>query len=250
MANFNKYKIKKGFYNSVDEVEIYIPSSSIFIKDNTDPDDGLHDGHYHYLGICPYKDFYNVMEYMEDNDIYIHIDDYYSLNNDYILFRVKDTIDNNQFNCVTPEEFNKVCDFTKYCIVAFKDGKLEVIRKIKYINSVSDIEVIDAESNCLDRWSVNLNMLFFSNIHKHLIIIKKNNIVNMYYKQMVYNALTSMGIPCNKSFNKNINFEIIKTIHDKCISDISTFSSGNISSENIKLYDELIHFKKYIKYGE
>jgi hypothetical protein len=245
MVNFNKYQIKKGFYHSVDDVDIYIPSSSIFIKDNTDPEEGLHDGHYHYLGICPYKDFYKVMDYIDYNGIFSYINEYHDLNNDYVLFSIKDANDNNQFNCVTPEEFNKVCDFTKYCIVSFKDGNLEVIRKIKHINSVSDIEVIDAQPNCLDRWSVNLYMLFFSNRHKHLIITKKNNIVNMYYKQMVYNALTSMRIPCNKSFNKNINFEIIKTIYDKCISDIST-----ISTENVKLYDELIHFKKYIKYGE
>ena len=245
MANFNHFKIKKGFYKSLGVVEIYLPSSSIFIKDNTNPEDGLNGGHYHFLGICPYKDFYNLMDYMDSNKLVNHIDDYYDLNYEYVLFRIRNTNDNEQFNCVTPEEFNKVCDFTKYCIVAFKDGVLNVIRKIKYINSVSDIEVIDAESNCLDKWSVDLDTLFFSNLHSHLIITKKNNIVNMYYKQMVYNALTSMGMPCNKSFNKNINFEIIKSTHDKCFD----YNSG-FSTENVKLFDELKHFKKYIKYGE
>lgn len=244
MVNFNKYNIKKGFYHSVDNVDIYIPSSSIFIKDNTNPEDGLHDGHYHFLGICPYKDFYNLMDYMDDNNFTIHIDDYYDLDKDYVLFRVRDTDDKNQFNCVTPEEFNKVCDFTNYCIADFKDGNLEVIRKIKYINSVSDIEVIDAQPNCLDRWSVNLNMLFFSNLRKHMIVTKKNNLVNMYYKQMVYNALTSMNIHCDKSFNKNINFEIIKTLYDNVIKMNDNFE------KNVIQFDNLIKFKEYIKYGE
>jgi hypothetical protein len=240
MENFNIYKVKKGFYNSVDIVDVYIPTSAMFIKDNTNPEDGLHNGHYHYLGICPYKDFYKVMEYMDDNNIFIHIDDYYNLNNDYVLFRIKDTNDNNQFNCVTPEEFNKVCDFTKYCIVAFKNGELTVIRKIKYINTVSDIEVIDVEPNCLDRWSVDLHCLFFGNMHKYRTVAKKSNVINMYWKQMVYNALTNMDIPCNKTYNKNIDMDKAKYLYD-------TIINFNCTEKDIALYSDIINFKKYIK---
>ena len=241
MANFISYKVKKGYYHDIEDIIIDIPASTIFIKDNTNPEDGLHDGHYHFLGICPYKEFYQLMDYIDINNFDNHIDDYYDLDKDYVLFRVRNTDDMNCFNCVTPTEFNKTCDFTKYCIAVFKNGELSIMRKIKYINSVSDIEVIDVNSHCLDRWSVNLNMLFFNNLNSHKVVIKKNNIINMYYKQMVYNALTSMAIPCNKSYNKNINIKAIEYIH----SDIINF---NFTDEDIILYDKLINFKTYIKY--
>ena len=58
MTGINTYTVKKGFYKEVNEVEIYVPSSAVFIKDNNYCGDGLNKGHYHFHGIAPYKDFY------------------------------------------------------------------------------------------------------------------------------------------------------------------------------------------------
>ena len=179
------YVVKKGFYNEVKEVEIYVPSSAVFIKDNNYCGDGLNEGHYHFLGIAPYKDFYELMKYMDDEDKPDHIGCHYYLGKDWVLFEIKDVDDNNQLNTVSVEEFNNVCDFSKYCIGAFKDSELMVMRKIKYFNSLYDIEVIDAEPHCLERWSVDLHCLFFNNIRKYRAVTKKSSVINMYWKQMV-----------------------------------------------------------------
>ena len=48
MTGINTYTVKMGFYNEVKDVEIYVPSSAVFIKDNKNCGDGLHEGHYHF----------------------------------------------------------------------------------------------------------------------------------------------------------------------------------------------------------
>ena len=241
MTGIITYTVKKGFYNEVKEVEIYVPSSAVFIKDNKNCGDGLHEGHYHFLGIAPYKDFCEFMKYMDDEDKPDYIGCQYYLGKDWVLFEIKNVDDNNQFNTVYVDEFNNICDFSKYCIGAFKAGELMIMRKIKRFNSLYDIEVIDAEPHCLDRWSVDLHNLFFNNISKYHVVTKKGNIINMYWKQMIYNALTSMGIPCSKTYNKNIDIYGAKYLYD-------TIINFNCTDEDIALYSDLINFKKYIQF--
>lgn len=240
MTGINTYTVKKGFYKEVKKVEIYVPSSAVFIKDNNYCGDGLNEGHYHFLGIAPYKDFYALLDYMDDEDKPDHIGCHYCLGKDWVLFEIKDVDDNNQFNTVSVEKFNNICNFSKYCIGAFKDGQLMVMRKIKRFNTLYDIEVIDAEPHCLDRWSVDLHCLFFNNIRKYRVVTKKSNVINMYWKQMVYNALTSMGIPCNKTYNKNIDIYGAKYLYD-------TIINFNCTEEDIALYSDIINFRKYVK---
>jgi hypothetical protein len=240
MTGINTYTVKKGFYNEVNEVEIYVPSSAVFIKDNIYCGDGLHEGHYHFLGIAPYKDFYEFMKYMDDEDKSDYIGCQYYLGKDWVLFEIKNVDDNNQFNTVSVEKFNSICDFSKYCIGAFKDGELMIMRKIKCFNSLYDIEVIDAEPHCLEKWSVDLHCLFFNNIRKYRAVTKKSNVINMYWKQMVYNALTNMGIPCNKAYNKNIDMDKAKYLYD-------TIINFNCTDEDIALYGDITNFKKYVK---
>ena len=62
----------------------------------------------------------------------------------------------------------------------------------------------------------------------------------MYWKQMVYNALTSMGIPCNKSYNKEIDLGSAVMLH----SDIKNF---NCDDRTILTYHRLMNFKEYKK---
>jgi hypothetical protein len=62
----------------------------------------------------------------------------------------------------------------------------------------------------------------------------------MYWKQMVYNALTNMGIPCNKTYDKNIDMYKAKYLYD-------TIINFNCTEEDIALYSDIINFKKYVK---
>lgn len=241
MTGIITYIVKKGFYKEVKEIEICVPSSAVFIKDNIYCGDGLNEGHYHFLGIAPYKDFYAVLKYMDDEDKPDYIGCHYCLGKDWVLFEIKNVDDNNQINTVSIENFNSICDFSKYCIGAFKYGELMIMRKIKSFNSLYDIEVIDVEPHSLDRWSVDLHCLFFNNIPKYHVITKKSNIINMYWKQMVYNALTSMGISCNKTYNKNIDMIKAKYLYDSII-------NFNCMDEDIALYSDIINFKKYVKF--
>ncbi len=240
MSGINTYTIKKGFYKEVKEVEIYIPSSAIFIKDDKNCGDGLNEGHYHFLGISPHKDFFEMLKYMDNEDKFDYIGCHYCLGKDWVLFEILNADDNNQFNTVNVEKFNNICDFSKYCIGAFNAGELMIMRKIKRFNSLYDIEVIDAEPHCLDRWSVVLHNLFFGNIRKYHTVAKKGNVINMYWKQMVYNALTSMGIPCNKLYNKNIDIYGAKYLYD-------TIINFNCTDEDIALYCDIFNFRKYVK---
>jgi hypothetical protein len=240
MNGIKTYTVKKGFYKEVKEVEIYVPSSAVFIKDDKNCGDGLHEGHYHFLGIAPYKEFYEFMKYMDDEDKSDYIGCQYYLGKDWVLFEILNVDDNNQLNTVSVEKFNSICDFSKYCIGAFKDGELMIMRKIKRFNSLYDIEVIDAEPHCLERWSVDLHCLFFNNIRRYRAVTNKSNVINMYWKQMVYNALTSMGIPCNKAYNKNIDMDKAKHLYD-------TIINFNCTDEDIALYGDITNFKKYVK---
>lgn len=240
MTGINTYKVKKGFYKGVEEVEIYVPSSAVFIKDNKICGDGLDEGHYHFLGIAPYKDFYEVLDYVDSEDKTDYIGCHYCLGKEWVLFEILNIDDNNQFNTVYIDMFNNICDFSKYCIGAFRDGELMIMRKIKRFNSLYDIEVIDAETHCLDRCNVDLHCLFFGNIRKYHTVAKKSNVINMYWKQMVYNALTSMGIPCNKTYYKNIDIYGAKYLYD-------TIINFNCTDEDIALYSDIINFKKYVK---
>ena len=241
MANISKYTVKKGFYRKVEEVEIYIPSSSIFIKDNTNCGDGLHDSHYHFLGIAPYKEFHDFIDFIdEDDDAPDYIDCYYALGKEWVLFEVKNVDDKGQFNVVSIEEFNKICDFKKYCIAAWNEGEVKSLRKIKYINSIYDIEVIDVDPHSIMTYSIELSDLFFLYKRDYHVVSSKNNIINMYWKQMVYNALRSMGIPCYKSYDNNINMGAAVMLH----SDIKNF---NCDDRTILTYYRLINFKEYKK---
>ena len=78
-------------------------------------------------------------------------------------------------------------------------------------------------------------------MHKYRVVTKKSNVINMYWKQMVYNALTNMDIPCNKSYNKNIDIYGSKYLYD-------TIINFNCTDEDIALYSDLINFKKYIQF--
>ena len=144
LTGINTYTVKKGFYKEVKEVEIYVPSSAVFIKDDKNCGDGLHEGHYHFIGIAPYKDFYALLDYMDDENKYDHIGCHYCLGKDWVLFEILNVDDNNQLNTVSVEKFNSICDFSKYCIGAFKDGEIMIMRKIKRFNSLYDIEVINS----------------------------------------------------------------------------------------------------------
>lgn len=241
MTNISKYTVKKGFYREVEDVDIYIPSSSIFIKDNTNCGDGLHDGHYHFLGIAPYKEFQDFIDFIdEDDDAPDYIDCHYGLGKEWVLFEVKNVDDKGQFNVVSVEEFNKICDFKKYCIAAWKEGEVKSLRKIKYINSIYDIEVIDADPHSIITCNIELSDLYFLYKRDYYVVSSKNNIINMYWKQMVYNALTSMGIPCYKSYDNNINMGAAVMLY----SDMLNF---NCDDRDLLTFHRLINFKEYKK---
>ena len=50
-----------------------------------------------------------------------------------------------------------------------------------------------------------------------------------------------MDIPCNKSYNKNIDICGSKYLYDSII-------NFNCTDEDIALYSDLINFKKYIQF--
>mgnify|MGYP006976633681 CR=1 FL=1 len=50
-----KVTIKKGFYDSVEDIDIYIPSTAVWINEQS-TEGRCHSGNFHYLGIVPYKE--------------------------------------------------------------------------------------------------------------------------------------------------------------------------------------------------
>lgn len=254
-----KLKIKKGFYNGVEDVEIYIPSTAVWICET--PTEGrCHSGNYHYLGLVPYKDYLEYDKFMKnhmkitDADFEMYIDYFttFIIGKEYVLIGLLDANDMDQFNIVSVDEFNSICDFTKYTIIRLKRFDIEYVGKIKRINGLYNIEAVTITNENINTSIWNLDTLLHCQNYDddYITIVKKNTVVNKYYKQMVYNILSSSGIPIKKSWNYNININAIKE-HQEYMS--KTYDLQKISDdekikfmEDLKVLHKLFNFKKYI----
>lgn len=254
-----KLKIKKGFYDSVEDVEIYIPSTAVWICEQ--PTEGrCHSGNYHYLGLVPYKDYLEYDKFMkkhmetEDADVETYLDYFITFNigKEYVLLGLSNANDMDQFNIVSVDEFNTICDFTKYTVIRLKRFEIEYIGKIKRINGLYNVESVTITNENINTSIWNLETLLHCQNYDddYLTIVKKNTVVNKYYKQMVYNILSVSGISVKKSWNSNININAIKE-HQEHMS--KTYDLLKISDdekikfmEDLKLLHKLFNFNKYI----
>ena len=256
-----KVTIKKGFYDSVEDIEIYIPSTTVWINEQS-TEGRCHSGNFHYLGIVPYKDYLEYDKFMQkniesetgDSDFETYLDYFvkFIIGKEYVLFGLSDANDMDQFNMVSVDKFNTICDFSKYTIIRLKRFDIEYIGKIKRINGLYSAEVVTINNETIDTGFWKLETLLYKQNYDddYITIVKKNNVVNKYYKQMIYNILSSSGIPVKKSWNYNINLNAIKE-QQEYIS--KTYDLINISDdeknkfiEDMKLLHKLFNFKKYI----
>lgn len=254
-----KVTIKKGFYNSVEDIEIYVPSTTVWICEHH-TEGRCHSGNFHYLGLVPYKDYLEYDKFMKnrmkitDVDFEMYIDYFttFIIGKEYVLLGLSDANDMDQFNIVSTDEFNAICDFTKYTVIRLKRFEIEYIGKIKRINGLYNVEAVTITNENINTSIWNLDTLLHCQNYDddYLTIVKKNTVVNKYYKQMVYNILSTSGIPVNKSWNSNINLNAIKE-HQEYMS--KTYDLLNISDdekikfmEDLKLLHKLFNFNKYI----
>jgi hypothetical protein len=171
---------------------------------------------------------------------------------EYVLFGLSDANDMGQFNIVSVDTFNSICDFSKYTVIRLKRFEIEYIGKIKRINGLYSAEVVTVTNENIDTGVWKLESFLYKQNYDddYVTIIKKNNVVNKYYKQAVYNILSASGIPVKKSWNSNINLNAIKE-HQDYMS--KTYDLFNISDdektkfiEDMKFLHKLFNFKKYM----
>ena len=216
-----KVTIKKGFYDSVEDIEIYVPSTIVWINEQS-TEGRCHSGNFHYLGIVPYKDYLEYDKFMQkhiedetsDSDFETYLDYFvkFFIGKEYVLFGLSDANDMSQFNMVSIDTFNSICDFSKYTIIRLKRFEIEYIGKIKRINGLYNAEVVTVNKETIDTGIWKLESLLHKQNYDddYITIIKKNNIVTKYYRQAIYNILSASGIPVKKSWNYNINLNAIK----------------------------------------
>lgn len=256
-----KITIKKGFYDSVEDVEIYIPSTAVWICEQS-TEGRCHSGNFHYLGIVPYKDYLEYDKFMQknigdetgDSDFETYLDYFvkFFIGKEYVLFGLSDANDKNQFNMVSVDTFNSICDFSKYTVIRLKRFEIEYIGKIKRINGLYSAEVVTVNKETIDTGFWKLESLLYKQNYDddYITIIKKNNIVTKYYRQAVYNILSASGIPVKKSWNYNINLNAIKEQQEHMSKTYDVFNLTEEQttefSEDMKLLHKLFNFNKYI----
>lgn len=254
-----KLKLKKGFYDGVEDVEIYIPSTAVWICET--PTEGrCHSGNYHYLGLVPYKDYLEYDKFMKkhmktgDADFEIYLDYFakFIIGKEYVLLGLSDANDMGQFNIVSTDEFNDICDFTKYTVIRLKRFEIEYIGKIKRINGLYNVEAVTITNENINTSVWNLDTLLHCQNYDddYLTIVKKNTVVNKYYKQIVYNILSTSGIPVKKSWNYNINLNAIKEQQEYMSNKYDVFNlteeQAEEFTEDMKHLHKLFKFKKYM----
>ena len=256
-----KVTIKKGFYDSVEDIEIYIPSTAVWINEQS-TEGRCHSGNFHYLGIVPYKDYLEYDKFMQkniedetsDSDFETYLDYFvkFFIGKEYVLFGLSDANDMGQFNMVSVDEFNTICDFSKYTIIRLKRFEIEYIGKIKRINGLYNAEVVTVNKETIDTGVWKLESLLHKQNYDddYITIIKKNNIVTKYYRQAIYNILSTSGIPVNKSWNYNINLNAIKEQQEYMSNKYDVFNLTEEQTdefiEDMKFLHKLFNFKKYI----
>lgn len=256
-----KVTIKKGFYDSVEDVEIYIPSTAVWINEQS-TEGRCHSGNFHYLGIVPYKDYLEYDKFMQkniedetgDSDFETYLDYFvkFFIGKEYVLFGLSDANDMSQFNMVSIDTFNSICDFSKYTIIRLKRFEIEYIGKIKRINGLYNAEVVTVNKETIDTGIWKLESLLHKQNYDddYITIIKKNNIVTKYYRQAIYNILSTSGIPVKKSWNYNINLNAIKEQQEYMSNKYDVFNlteeQTDEFTEDMKFLHKLFNFKKYI----
>ena len=171
---------------------------------------------------------------------------------EYVLFGLPDANDMGQFNMVSVDTFNSICDFSKYTIIRLKRFEIEYIGKIKRINGLQNVEAVTVTKETIDTSIWNLESLLYKQNFDddYITAIKKNNIATKYYKQAVYNILSASGIPVKKSWNSNINLNGIKEQQEYMSNKYDIFNLTDEQTaeftEDMKLLHTLMHFKKYI----
>ena len=256
-----KVTIKKGFYDSVEDVEIYIPSTAVWINEQS-TEGRCHSGNFHYLGIVPYKDYLEYDKFMQkhikdetsDSDFETYLDYFvkFFIGKEYVLFGLSDANDMSQFNMVSIDTFNSICDFSKYTIIRLKRFEIEYIGKIKRINGLYNAEVVTVNKETIDTGIWKLESLLHKQNYDddYITIIKKNNIVTKYYRQAIYNILSASGIPVKKSWNYNINLNAIKEQQEYMSNKYDVFNlteeQTDEFTEDMKFLHKLFNFKKYI----
>lgn len=254
-----KVTIKKGFYNSIEDIEIYIPSTAVWINEQS-TENRIHEGNFHYLGIVPYKDYLEYDKFMQkhvetgNSDFETYLDYFikFFIGKEYVLFGLPDANDMGQFNMVSVDEFNTICDFTKYTVIRLKRFEIEYIGKIKCINGLYSAEVVTVTNETIDTGVWKLETLLYKQNYDddYITIVKKNNVVTKYYKQFVYNILSASNIPVKKSWNSNINLNSIKEQQEHISNKYNIFNLTDEQTpeftEDIKLLHKLINFNKYI----
>ena len=256
-----KVTIKKGFYDSVEDIEIYVPSTAVWICEQS-TEGRCHSGNFHYLGIVPYKDYLEYDKFMQkhiedetsDSDFETYLDDFvkFFIGKEYVLFGLSDANDMNQFNMVSVDTFNSICDFSKYTVIRLKRFEIEYIGKIKRINGLYNVEVVTVNKETIDTGVWELESLLHKQNYDddYITIIKKNNIVTKYYRQAIYNILSASGIPVKKSWNYNINLNAIKEQQEYMSNKYDVFNlteeQTDEFTEDMKFFHKLFNFKKYI----
>ena len=256
-----KVTIKKGFYDSVEDIDIYIPSTAVWINEQS-TEGRCHSGNFHYLGIVPYKDYLEYDKFMQkniesetgDSDFETYLDYFvkFIIGKEYVLFGLSDANDMGQFNMVSVDTFNSICDFSKYTVIRLKRFEIEYIGKIKRINGLYNIEVVTVNKETIDTGIWKLESFLYKQNYDddYITIIKKNNIVTKYYRQAVYNILSASGIPVKKSWNYNINLNAIKEQQEYMSNKYDVFNLTEEQTteftEDMILLHKLFRFKKYM----
>lgn len=256
-----KITIKKGFYDSVEDIEIYIPSTAVWINEQS-TEGRCHSGNFHYLGIVPYKDYLEYDKFMQkhietetvDSDFETYLDYFvkFLIGKEYVLFGLSDANDMGQFNMVSVDTFNSICDFSKYTVIRLKRFEIEYIGKIKRINGLYSAEVVTVNKETIDTGVWKLESLLYRQNYDddYITVIKKNNVVDKYYKQVVYNILSASGIPVKKSWNSNINLNAIKEQQEYMSNKYDVFNlteeQTDEFTEDMKILHKLFNFNKYI----
>jgi hypothetical protein len=256
-----KVTIKKGFYDSVEDVEIYIPSTAVWINEQS-TEGRRHSGNFHYLGIVPYKDYLEYDKFMQkniedetsDSDFETYLDYFvkFFIGKEYVLFGLSDANDMGQFNMVSVDTFNSICDFSKYTVIRLKRFEIEYIGKIKRINGLYSAEVVTVNKETIDTGVWKLESLLHKQNYDddYITIIKKNNVVTKYYRQAIYNILSTSGIPVKKSWNYNINLNAIKEQQEYMSKTYDVFNLTDEQTaeftEDMKFLHKLMHFNKYM----
>ena len=190
----------------------------------------------------------NIESETGDSDFETYLDYFvkFIIGKEYVLFGLSDANDMGQFNMVSVDTFNSICDFSKYTVIRLKRFEIEYIGKIKRINGLYNTEVVTVNKRTIDTGFWELESFLYKQNYDddYITVIKKNNIVTKYYRQAVYNILSASGIPIKKSWNYNINLNAVKEQQEYMSNKYDVF---NLTEEQTTEFTEDMILPNFIR---